>query len=481
MAKKEIQQGLTVKKADNFSEWYTQVIQKADLADYSPVSGCIIFKPYSYAIWEKIKASVDTKIKAMDVQNAYFPLFIPEDLLNKEKEHVEGFSPEVAWVTHAGKSKLDQRLAVRPTSETIMYDAYSKWIRSWRDLPLKLNQWNNVVRWEFKHCVPFLRTREFLWNEGHTCFATKAEADKECMDIVSMYETVLKDDLALHSIVGKKTEKEKFAGADYTLSTELFMPNGKAIQGPDSHHDGQNFAKAFDITFLDKNEKRQYVWQNTWAISTRVIGILIYAHGDDKGIVLPPNIAPNKAVIIPILFKQTQDKVLKKAKELAKTLKKYDVVVDDRTYYTPGWKYNEWELKGVPLRIEIGPKDLEKKQVVVVQRDTGKKHIVKETALGKTVDVLLKEMQNNLYKRSKAVFDKKLVPAKNMTELKKAIKSKQFIRASWCGQVACEEKIKDQTDGAKILNLPFPQPKNHDVCVCCGNVGKHLAHIAKSY
>ena len=307
---KEDIKGITVKKDKNFSEWYTQVVQKADLADYTKVSGCIVFKPYAYAIWENIKDIVDGKIKKMGVKNVYFPLLIPESLLKKEKEHVKGFNPEVAWVTHTGNTKLNERLAIRPTSETIMYDSYSKWIRSWRDLPLKLNQWCSVVRWEFKHGIPFLRTREFLWNEGHTVFANKGEAEKECIDILNMYYDVVKNYLALYGVKGKKTEKEKFAGAEYTLSIECFMPNGKAIQGPDSHFDGQNFAKAFNIKFIDKDEKEKYVWQNTWAITTRMIGILIAVHGDDKGLVLPPKIAPNKVVIVPILFKKDKDKVI---------------------------------------------------------------------------------------------------------------------------------------------------------------------------
>ena len=477
---KESQEGVTVRKDKDFSEWYTQVITKADLADYSPVSGCIIFKPYAYAIWEKIVSVVDGYIKAMGVQNAYFPLFIPEKLLNKEKAHVEGFSPEVAWVTHAGKSKLEERLAIRPTSETIMYDAYANWIRSWRDLPLRLNQWNSVVRWEFKHPVPFLRTREFLWNEGHTAFATQKEAEKECMDILRMYEKVLRDYLALYAQLGKKTEKEKFAGAEYSLSSELFMPNGKAIQGPDSHHDGQNFAKAFDIQFLDKQEKKQYVWQNTWAITTRVIGIMIAVHGDDKGLVLPPAIAPHKIVVVPIVFKKGGEIVLKKAKAISEKLKKYDVVFDDRDY-SPGWKFNEWELKGIPLRIEIGPNDLKKKQVVLVRRDTGKKAFVKEGKLLTTVENILQNMQTNLYKQSQNVLKKNIVKAKAMNDLVKAIKAKKFVEAFWCGEQNCEEKIKEKADGSKILNIPFEQPKSLGNCVCCSKKSKWQVVIAKSY
>src|SRR3989339_767059 len=389
MAKEKETVGLSAKKSQDISTWYTEVIQKSGLADYTDVSGCIVFRPYAYAIWEKIVKAVDERIKKMGVQNAYFPLFIPEKLLKKEQAHVKGFSPEVAWVTHAGDSKLEERLAIRPTSETIMYESYKNWIRSWRDLPLKINQWNNVVRWEFKHPVPFLRRREFLWNEGHTVFATKEEAEKECLDILNMYDSILKEYFALYGVKGKKTEKEKFAGAEYTLSIELFLPNGRAIQGPDSHHDGQNFAKAFDIKYLDKNEKEQYVWQNTWAITTRMIGVLIMVHGDDKGLVLPPKLAPLQVVIVPILFKDSKDKVLKEAKEIKEKLSGHlSVYLDDRDEYSPGWKFNEWELKGVPIRIDIGPKDLEKNQGVLFRRDTLKKENVNLKEVSKRVETI---------------------------------------------------------------------------------------------
>lgn len=301
---KETQEGLTVKKEENFSEWYTQLVQKAELADYTSVSGCIVFRPTSWQIWEKIRDEVDKRIKKMNVKNVNFPLFIPEHLLSKEQEHVKGFSPEVAWVTQAGNTKLAERLAVRPTSEAIMYDSFARWIRSWRDLPLKYNQWSNVVRWEFKHPIPFFRTREFIFNEGHTVFATKKEAEAESMQIINMYKEILEKFLAVPGLVGKKTDKEKFAGAEYTITIESYLPNGKAIQGPDFHHDGQNFAKAYNIKFLNKNGKEEYAWQNTWAISTRMLGVMISLHSDNRGLVLPPKIAPNKIVIIPVRFEK---------------------------------------------------------------------------------------------------------------------------------------------------------------------------------
>src|SRR3989344_1582835 len=378
MAKKDADtKGITVKKEADFSEWYTQVILKSDWADYSLVSGCIVYKPASYSIWERIKQIVDARFKQVGIKNAYFPIFIPESLLQKEADHIAHFAPEVAWVTHGGDTKLGERLAIRPTSETIMYDSYSKWIRSYNDLPLRLNQWNNVVRWEFKHPTPFLRGREFLWNEGHTCFATKKEAEAEGEQIISIYKDLCENYLALPSLIGKKSEKEKSAGAEYTISLEFLMPTGKGIQGPDFHHDGQNFSKAFDINFTDNQGKKQAVWQNTFAITTRMIGILVGIHGDDKGLVIPPKIAETQVVIVPILFDNSKTKVLKEAQKIKSELEKSCILVqiDSREGYSPGWKFNELELKGVPIRIELGPRDLEQKQAVAVRRDTGEKKI----------------------------------------------------------------------------------------------------------
>jgi prolyl-tRNA synthetase len=474
------QEGISVKKNENFSEWYTEVIQKADLADYTEVSGCIVFKPTSYAIWEKITELVNERIKKQGVKNVYFPLFIPEKLLAKEETHVEGFTPEVAWVTHTGKTKLNEKLAIRPTSEAIMYDSYSKWIRSWRDLPLKLNQWCNVVRWEFKHPVPLLRTREFLFNEGHTAFATEKEAKDEQKWVIEMYREVCEDYLAMYSMIGKKTDKEKFAGAEFSVSIEHFMPNGKAIQGPIFHHDGQNFSKAYDISFVNKKEKKDYAWQNTWAISTRTLGILTYIHGDDKGLVLPPKIAPIPVVLVPILFKGKEQPVLKKCKELMKKLKKFNTHFDDSDY-TAGWKFNQWEMKGIPIRIEVGPKDVEKKQVTLVRRDNGKKIQVKESEITKTIESTLEEIQKNLYNKSKKLTLDNTIEVKNKTELKKAIKNKKLAKAFWCENPKCEEMLKHETGGAKILNMPLDQPKKLGKCVYCDKPGKNLCYIAKSY
>ena len=476
--------GLTVKKSEDFSEWYTQVIQKADLADYTLVSGCIVYKPNSYAIWEKIKDAVDSRLKIMGIKNVYFPLLIPESLLQKESNHVQGFTPEVAWVTEAGNTKLSERLAIRPTSETIMYDSYSKWIRSHNDLPLRLNQWNNVVRWEFKHPTPFLRSREFLWNEGHTCFATKVEAEKEVRDILSMYEQVLKEYFALPCLPGKKSNKEKFAGAEYTTSLELVMPNGKAIQGPDAHFDGQNFAKAFDITFLDQQGKKQYVWQNTWAITTRMIGVLIAVHGDDKGLVLPPKLASLQVVIVPILFEDSKLKVLKAAKNIMDKLIKKGIstYLDDREY-TPGWKFNEWEVKGIPLRIEIGPKDLEKEQVMVMRRDTGEKQSLPLAGIEKEMDILLNQVQDNLYQKAKLLLESSLVKVNTLAEAKKQWENKKIVFAPWCGTVECEEEIKNKNDGIKSLNSPFEQPelKKEQKCFACNRKATVWFYLGKSY
>ncbi|MBW3012818.1 proline--tRNA ligase [Candidatus Woesearchaeota archaeon] len=473
--------GLTVKKEENFSEWYTQVIQKADLADYTSVSGCIVFKPYSYAIWEKIKEETDKRFKALGIKNAYFPLFIPESLLTKEAEHVEGFAPEVAWVTQGGNTPLNERLAIRPTSEAIMYESYAKWIRSWRDLPLRLNQWNNVVRWEFKHPVPFLRTREFLWNEGHTAFATQEEAEKEIPEILNIYKDVVENYMALYGLLGKKTDKEKFAGAEYTCTFEYFMPSGKAIQGPDAHHDGQKFAKAYNIKFLNKEEKEDYAWQNTWAITTRMLGVMIATHGDDKGLVLPPRIAPNKIVIVPIFFEKNKEAVLKKVQELGRLLKEFAPIVDDRDEFTPGYKFNEWEMKGVPIRVELGPRDLENDQAVLVRRDTGEKETVKLAGLKKEISLTLEVIQENLFKKTKKFTEDNTVETKNWDELVEAINNKKLVKAVWCGETECEDWIKDKTGGAKILNIPFDQPHIKDNCPQCGKEGKYLVYIAKSY
>lgn len=473
--------GITAEK-DGFGEWYQQVIIKADLADYSGVSGCLVFKPTAYAIWEKIKEEADKRFKKIGIKNAYFPLFIPESLLKKEAAHLKGFSPEVAWVTEAGATKLQERLAVRPTSETIMYVSYAKWIRSWRDLPLRLNQWNNVVRWEFKNPVPFLRTREFLWNEGHTVFATKAEALAEEKQILGIYDDILRNYMALASFVSRKTESDKFAGAEFTKALECVLPNGKVIQGPDFHHDGQIFSKAFGIKFLNKEGKEEYAWQNTFAITTRMLGVMFAIHGDDKGIVLPPKVAPIQIVIVPILFDKTKEKVLKIAKKLENGLKKFKVLLDDRQEYSPGYKFNDWEMKGVPLRIEIGPKDIEKSQVVVARRDNGKKEIIKTKDLTREIEKILEDIQSNLLKVSEKKLKEAMIETKNMDELIKNIKNKKVAISKWCGDKECEDWIKTKTGGAKIVGInEQAKIKTENKCIYCSKQAKHVVWIAKTY
>jgi len=474
--------GITVKKTEDFSEWYTQVILKSGLADYAPVKGCMIFREHSYAIWEKIQEIFNKKIKATGHRNVYFPMFIPESFLKKEAEHFQGFVPEVAWVTIGGDRPLDEKLAIRPTSETIMYATYAKWIRSWRDLPIKLNQWNSVVRWETEATKLFLRTREFLWQEGHTAHATKEEADQEVMEILNAYKDVIESYLAIPVLTGMKTENEKFAGALYTTTLEALMPDGKALQMGTSHQLGQNFSKVFDIKFLDQNEKERFVWQTSWGFSTRMIGALVMVHGDDKGLVLPPKITPIQVVIIPIPYKDTdQELVLAKTRDIYEKLKKHgiSVVLDDRTEYTPGWKFNEWELKGVPIRIEIGPRDVKQEQVTLVRRDTFEKIAIKEEKTVSAVAELLEEIQNNLFNRAKKFLEDHITSVKNYTEFKKALK-KGFIRACWCSNPTCEEKIKEET-GAAIRLIPFEKEEPFSNCVYCQKEAKEVVYFGRAY
>ena len=475
--------GITMKKESDFGEWFSQVITKADLVDYTDVSGCYVYKPGSYEIWEKVQEYMNKRFKALGVRNAYFPLFIPEKLLTKEKEHVEGFTPEVAWVTHAGESKLAERLAIRPTSETIMYDSYRKWIRSWRDLPLLINQWCNVVRWEFKNPVPFIRSREFLWQEGHTAHATQKEAEKEVFAILDIYADTYREMYALPVIKGYKTEKEKFAGAVFTTTCEIFMPNGKSAQGCTSHSLGQNFSKAFGIVFTDKDEKQQHIWQNSWGYSTRSIGIMIGMHSDNKGLVLPPRVASVQAVIVPIMFEDSKKKVLDVCGKIHKELSadgKISVILDDRDEYTPGWKFNDWEMKGVPVRIEVGPKDVEKDQAVIIRRDTGKKEFVSIKELRTKVGKELENIHNDLYKKAVEVRDNNTVKAATMQDLMKAINNGKLVKTQWCGKTECEEMIKDKTVGAKIICIPFDE-KPSGKCAVCGKDSEHEVYVAKSY
>jgi len=476
------QEGITVKKSENFSEWYTQVVRKSDFADYSIVSGCIVFKPDSYFIWEIVQKETDGEFKKIGIKNVYFPMFIPEKLLVKETEHLKGFSPEVAWVTQSGNTKLEERLAIRPTSETIMYDSYSKWIRSWRDLPLRLNQWNNVVRWEFKHPVPLLRSREFLWNEGHTVFATKKEAEAECDQIIEIYRKITEDFMALPCVIGRKTELEKFPGAEYSIALEFMLPNGKAVQGPDFHHDGQKFSKAFNIKFLNKNGKEEYAWQNTFAITTRMLGVMVAVHGDNRGLILPPRLASVQIVIIPILYEKNREKILKKAEELKKKLKDYRIEVDSREEFTAGWKFNHWELRGVPIRIEIGPKDIEKNQVVLVRRDTLEKIVVKTVNLEKEIKKMFDDIHMNLYKKAKKILEESIIKANNWEDFMKGVKNNKMVLAPFCLDTKCEEEIKNETEGVKAITIPFDQPKEtKGKCLHCGKVAQKLVYFGRSY
>ncbi|MGD0451069.1 MAG: proline--tRNA ligase [Candidatus Bathyarchaeia archaeon] len=476
--------GVTVKKNEDFSEWYIEVILKAGLADYAPVKGCMIIREDAYAVWEKIQEILNKKIKATGHRNVYFPMFIPEAFLKKEAEHFAGFTPEVAWITQGGDTPLDERLAVRPTSETIMYDAFSKWVRSWRDLPIKINQWCNIVRWETKATRLFLRTREFLWQEGHTAHATSEQAEAEVMYALGEYKDIVENYLAIPVLIGTKSDSEKFAGALYTTTLESMMSDGKALQMGTSHNLGQHFAKVFDVKFIGEDKLDHYVWQTSWGITTRLIGAMVMVHGDDKGLIMPPKVAPVQVVIVPILFKSAeQAAIAAKTKEIAETLKAkgFSVILDDREEYTPGWKFNQWELKGVPVRIELGPRDLKQGQVVMVRRDTGKKTPVKESEIPIALEKLLVEIQDNLFAKAKALLQEKTTTVQNYEEFKSVLCDKGgFIKAAWCGSPDDEAKIKDET-GATIRVLPFQKEEPITNCVYCGKTAKEMVYFARSY
>ena len=474
--------GITFKKSENISEWYTDILIKSGFVDYSSVSGMMVLRPDGYFVWEQIVSETDIMLKQNGVTNTSFPLLIPEKLLKKEEKHVEHFKAEVAWVTHGGDSELEERLAVRPTSETIMYESVAKWVRSWRNLPMKLNQWNSVVRWEFKHPTPFLRTREFLWNEGHSIYATEQETMEEKDIILGIYGHILKDLLAVPYIVGRKTEQEKFAGGVASYSFEMLMPDGKAIQGPDWHFDGQNFAKVFGIEFLDRSGNKSYAWQSTYAISTRVLGVMIATHGDDRGLVIPPTLSRIQTVIVPIYKTENREKVLEAARKIAERIgKKARVYLDDRDDASPGWKFNEWELKGVPVRIEIGERDIDTGSVILVRRDTLEKSTVPIEGVERHIRKSLKSMQRDLYKKASRFMKSMTSTAYTYEAMKSALENKKgFVLAPWCGSDECENKIKDET-GAKITNMPLDQSKLGGKCICCGNDAKHMANFAKSY
>ena len=463
----------------DFAKWYTDVIKKAELVDYSSVKGCMIIRPYGYAIWENIQKDLDARFKALGHENVYMPLLIPESLLQREKDHVEGFAPEVAWVTHGGENKLTERLCIRPTSETLFCEHYKDIIHSYRDLPKLYNQWCNVMRWE-KTTRPFLRTSEFLWQEGHTMHATEEEAREETLQMLHCYEDFYRDTLAIPAVVGQKTEKEKFAGAQATYTIEPMMHNGVALQGGTSHYFGDGFAKAFDITFTDRDNKLKHPHQTSWGVSTRMIGAIIMTHGDDNGLVLPPKIAPVQVVIVPIAMHKPG--VLDKANELLASLRtKYRVKLDDSDN-SPGWKLSQWEMKGVPLRLEIGPKDIEKNQCVLVRRDNREKQFVSLDNLDEAIDAALEALHQALYEKAKANLVSKTFTARTHEEFLDIAKNHPgFIRAMWCGCTECEEQLKEETGGVKSRCIPFEEEQVSDVCVCCGKPAKHMVVWGRQY
>jgi len=469
-------------KEKNFPQWYVDVVRKAELADYTTIKGCMVIRPYGYGLWENMQAGLDRRIKETGHKNAYFPLFIPDSLLKKEAEHVEGFAPEVAWVTHGGNQKLEERLAIRPTSEAVICSLYSKWVKSWRDLPILINQWVNIVRWE-KVTRLFLRTTEFLWQEGHTVHKTEQEAEIETVKILyRVYRDYIEKDLAIPVIVGRKTEKEKFAGALHTYALEALMADGKVLQAGTSHNLGQNFAKAFNIKFLDEDQKEKYVWQTSWGTSTRLVGALVMVHGDERGLKLPPKVAPVQVIIVPIMFDKTKKEVLEKAESIQSVLKKgFRVEIDTRDGYTPGWKFNEWEMKGVPLRLEIGPKDMAKGQVMLARRDTGEKTAAKEENLVETVKELLDNIQENLFTQAKKFLEENIRETSDYNEFKKIIeKQRGLIKTYWCGSKDCEDKIKEETK-ASIRCIPFEQEKASGKCIYCRKKSSTLVYFARAY
>jgi len=467
-------------KEDDYSRWYLDIVKKADLMDYGPVKGTMIIKPYGYAIWELMQKDLDQRIKDTGHENAYFPLLIPESYLKKEMSHVEGFAPEVAWVTKGGQEELEEPLVIRPTSETIIGDSMSKWIQSYRDLPLLLNQWANVLRWE-KVTKPFLRTSEFLWQEGHTAHATYEEAEEETLKMLGVYRSFVEETLAMPVVAGKKTENEKFAGAEHTYSIEGLMSDGKALQAGTSHNLGQNFSKVFDIQFSDKDNQLHYVYTTSWGSSTRMIGGLIMTHSDDRGLNLPPKVAPIQVVIIPIL-RGEKELVKNKAHDIASQLKQLGVrvKVDDREEMTPGWKFNEYEMRGVPIRIELGPKDLEKDQFVLAIRSTGEKEFLPLSEIS-NIPAKLEQIQQYMFNKAKEFMDTHTFEANTIGEMKEQLlQERGFIKSWWCGDTACLDKVKEET-GATARNIPFEQREGHGKCVCCGKESTTTVFFARAY
>ena len=487
--------GITVRKDKKPSEWYTQVVKKAGLAKYAEIKGCMIIKPYGMKIWESIKENFNDKIEETGVENAYFPLFIREDQLEKEEDIVEGFDPEVAWVTHGGEKELEDRIAVRPTSESVIAPYMSEEIRSHRDLPFRINQWSNVVRWEATDTRPFLRTREFLWQEGHTAHATEENADEETMLRLEQYQEVIEDHLAIPSVLGYKPEHDKFPGAKYTTTIETLMPNGKSIQSGTSHQLGQNFADAFDIAFEDEDSETQTAWTASWGLSTRTIGALIMAHGDDDGLRLPPSVAPHQVVVVPIYQEENKQKILEYAEEVSNKLEENSVRVkfDDRDHRTPGYKFNEWELKGVPLRVEVGPNEVEDDAVSTVRRDTGNKEMgVDRGEFVSEAEDILEDIQESMFGELEEYLHENIRKADSKNEILSTIgKNRGYVKTKWCGKEECEEEVKDQV-AAEIVVLPFRedskpatiQENSEQIsgeCAICGEKAERWAYFAKNY
>jgi prolyl-tRNA synthetase len=469
-------------QGEDFSRWYLDVIKKAELMDYSPVRGCIVFRPEGYELWENIQRDLDRRFKETGHRNAYFPLFIPESFFQKEKEHVEGFNPELPWVTEAAGEKLEERLAIRPTSETMFGHMYSKWIQSYRDLPLLINQWANVVRWE-KRTLPFLRTSEFLWQEGHTAHETEDEAREETMKMLSVYREFVEEFLAIPVIEGEKTPSERFAGAVNTYSIEAMMKDGKAVQAGTSHYLGTKFAVAFDIKYLDRENTLQFAHTTSWGVSTRLIGAMIMVHGDDRGLALPPKVAPTQVIMIPIGPAKTRDQVVGRVDELFAELKKAGIRtrVDDRSDVSPGWKFNEYEMRGIPLRLELGPRDMENGQVVLVSRISGEKRIVRQDNLITEVETMLADIQREMYEKAKKFREDNFYDVDTLDEMKASMEEKRgFVLAGWCGSGACEKQVKEET-GATSRNIPFQPEKKKSKCLVCGEHAEHTVVFARAY
>jgi prolyl-tRNA synthetase len=475
--------GITSRKEVDFSEWYNQVVTKAGLIDYSPVKGFIVLKPYGYRIWEIIKESLDKKLKESGHENGFLPILIPETLLSKEKDHFDGFTPEVFWVTKAGNTDLLEKLAIRPTSETLAYHIFSKWIMSYRDLPLKINFWNSALRAEIKSTKPLIRNSEFLWQEGHTVHENQKEAEEEVLLILNYYQHIIENFLAIPTVQGIKTDREKFVGALSTNALESLMPDGKALQMATSHNLGQNFSKPFEIRFLGRDSKQYFAWQTSWGISWRVIGALIMIHGDNKGLILPPKIAPTQLVIVPIFKNKERDIVIEESKKLLVELQNVDlrVIVDDREEYTAGWKFNDWEVKGVPLRINIGIRDIENNNLELVKRDTGEKILIKRVDCIKSVHFYLDQIQKSMFEKAKNIQDNNIIKISNYEEMKKILNEKGgFILADWCEKEECENNIKNET-GADIRLIPLEKYDSDNKCIYCNENSKKTVLFAKAY